>query len=81
MDLPEFDAFADACRCHGTLAGVGYAIAGTQLLVTWGARLWWAEDEGLAGEGLDPAHGVQAVIAVFTRVCGDNGYEYELHRM
>ena len=71
MDPPELDAFLHARRCHGALAGVGLSVAGTQRLVTRGARLWHAEDEGLAGESLHPAHRVQAVLAVFTGVCGD----------
>lgn len=79
MDLPEFYAFLHACCCHGALAGVGLAVAGTKKLITRGARLRQAKDEGLAGESLHPAHRVQTVLIVFTWVCGDmDAHEYVL---
>lgn len=71
VDLPELDAFLHARRCHGALAGVSLAVAGTQRLVTWRARLRQAKKEGLTGESLHPAQCVQTVLIVFTRVCGD----------
>lgn len=71
MDLPELDAFLQARCSHGAIAGVGLAVTGAQRLDTRRARLRQAEDEGLAGERLHPAQRVQAVLAVFTRVCGD----------
>lgn len=68
VDLPELDAFLHTGGYHGTLAGVALPIAGAQRFVSWGARLRWAEVEGKAGDGLHPAHCVQTVVAVFTRV-------------
>lgn len=74
MDLPELDAFLQACRSHGTLAVVGLAVAGAQRLIVRGARLRQAKAEGLAGDRLHPAHLAQAVFIVFARVCGDQTF-------
>lgn len=71
VDLPELDAFLHASRSHGTLTGVALPVAGTQRLLRCRTGLRWVEDEGLAGEGLHPAHCVQTVLTVFARVCGD----------
>ena len=71
VDLPELDAFLQACWSHGTLAVVGLAVAGTQRLIVRGARLRQAKEEGLAGDRLHPAHLAQAVLIVFAWVCGD----------
>lgn len=71
MDPPEPDAFLHARRRHGALAGVRLAIAGTQGLITWRAGLRQSKKEGLTGESLHPAHCVQTVLIVFTRVCGE----------
>lgn len=73
VDLPELDAFLYARCCHGALTGVGLAVAGTQRLAARRARLRQAKEEALAGESLHPAHGVQTVLTVFTRVCGERG--------
>lgn len=71
MDLLELDSFLHAGCRHGALAGVGVAVAGTQRLINVGARLRQAKDQGLPGDELHPAHRVQTVLTVFTRVCGD----------
>ena len=71
MDLPETDAFLEACRRHGALAGVRLAIAGTQGLITWRAGLRQSKKEGPTGDSLHPAHCVQTVLIVFTRICGE----------
>lgn len=58
---------------------VGLAVAGTQRLITWRARLRQAKKEGLTGESLHPAQCVQTVLVVFAGVCGDmDTHEYVL---
>lgn len=79
MDLPELDAFLHSRGCHGALAVVGLAVAGTQWLITCRARLRQAKKERLTGESLHPAQTVQTVVVVFTWVCGNmDTHEYVL---
>lgn len=71
MDLPEFDAFLQACGSHGAFAGVRLPVVGAERLATRRTRLRQGEEERLTGEGLDPTERAQAVLAVFARICGD----------
>lgn len=71
MDLPEPNAFLQACGGHGTLAGVRLPVAGAESLATCGTRLRQADQEGPTGESLDSTERAQAVFAVFARICGD----------